>query len=91
MVLALAKYFAQLGEKTRRTLVFLFTAGHFYGGAEGIGQKAFIETHRDDIAKAIIDISVEHVAKECLEKDGWPLSRMKWNQEGSSQQTTLYW
>jgi len=71
VVLALAKYFAQLGEKTRRTLVFLFNAGHFYGGAEGIGQKAFIETHRGDIvARALIDIAVEHVAKECLERNG---------------------
>lgn len=71
VVLTIAKYFAGLGKRTRRSLVFLFTAGHFYGGAEGIGQKAFIEAHREDIvAKALVDIAVEHVAKECLEKDG---------------------
>jgi len=71
VVLALAKYFAQLGKRMRRTLVFLFTAGHFYGGAEGIGQKAFIEAHKSDIvARALVDIAVEHVAKECLEKEG---------------------
>lgn len=71
VVLALAKYFAKLGKRTRKTLVFLFTAGHFYGGAEGVGQKAFIEAHRGDIvARAVVDIAIEHVAKECLEKDG---------------------
>lgn len=71
VVLALAKYFARCGEQAGRNLLFLFTAGHFYGGAEGIGQKAFIETHRNDIIeKTLVDIAIEHVAKECLVKDG---------------------
>ena len=74
VVLALAKHFAQLarlGERMNRTLLFLFTAGHFYGGAQGIGQRAFIEVHKDDLMKrALIDICVEHVAKECIERDG---------------------
>lgn len=74
VVLALAKHFSQLarlGERMNKTMVFLFTAGHFYGGAEGIGQRAFIETHKEDIVKrAVIDICVEHVAKECIERNG---------------------
>ncbi|MEM4653004.1 MAG: M28 family peptidase [Candidatus Nezhaarchaeales archaeon] len=70
-VLALAKYFTRCREQIKRTLLFLFTAGHFYGGAEGIGQKAFIEAHKSDvIARTLIDIAIEHVAKECLVKDG---------------------
>lgn len=71
VVLALAKYFAKRGEQAKRSLLFLFTAGHFYGGAEGIGQKAFIEAHRNDvIPRTLIDIAIEHVAKECLVKNG---------------------
>ncbi|MDH5815718.1 MAG: M28 family peptidase [Candidatus Nezhaarchaeota archaeon] len=71
VVLALAKYFTRCREQIKRTLLFLFTAGHFYGGAEGIGQKAFIEAHKSDvIARTLIDVAIEHVAKECLVKDG---------------------
>jgi len=70
IVLALAKYFAKCSE-VKRTLLFLFTAGHFYGGAESIGQKAFIEAHKSDfITRTLLDIAIEHVAKECLVKDG---------------------
>lgn len=70
MVLSLANYFIQVPKgKRNRTLVFLFTAGHFY--LTHSGAMAFIEEHRDDLMpKVLIDLAIEHIAKECLEKDG---------------------
>lgn len=69
IVLALANYFAQFPDKTfDKTLLFLFTAGHFY---EEIGGKRFIEMHKNDlIPKTVTSIHIEHIAKEYLEKDG---------------------
>jgi hypothetical protein len=69
IVLALAKYFAQFPPKTfNKSLMFLFTAGHFY---EEIGGKKFIEKYRNDlIPKIFTSIHIEHIAKEYLEKDG---------------------
>ncbi len=69
MVLALAKYFAQFPPKTfNKTLLFLFTAGHFY---EEIGGKKFLEIHKNDwIPKIFTSIHIEHIAKECLEQNG---------------------
>ncbi|MHA1263056.1 MAG: M28 family peptidase [Candidatus Freyarchaeota archaeon] len=75
IVLAMAKYLAQFPKCLReKTIVFLSTAGHFYGG---IGQKAFIEEHKDDwIPKTIVDVCLEHIALETLEvADGeWALT-----------------
>ncbi len=69
IILALAKYFAQFPKGTfDKTLLFLFTAGHFY---EEIGGKAFVEKHQNDlIPKIITTIHIEHIGKEYLEKDG---------------------
>ena len=69
MVLALAKYFAQFPQGTfDKTLLFLFTAGHFY---EEIGGKVFVEKYQNDLLpKIITSIHIEHIAKEYLEKDG---------------------
>jgi len=68
IVLALAKYFAQFPQGTfDKTLLFLFTAGHFY---EEIGGKVFVEKYRDDlIPKIVTSIHIEHIAREYLEKD----------------------
>ncbi len=69
MVLALANFFSQFPEKTfNKTLLFLFTAGHFY---EEIGGKTFIKVHNNDlIPKIVTSIHIEHIAKEYIEKDG---------------------
>lgn len=69
IVLALAKYFAQFPQGTfNKTLLFLFTAGHFY---EEIGGKVFVEKYRKDlIPKIFTSIHIEHIANEYVEKDG---------------------
>ena len=69
IVLALAKYFAQFPQKFfNKSLLFLFTAGHFY---EEIGGKVFVEKYRNDlIPKIVTSIHIEHIAQEYLEKDG---------------------
>ena len=69
IVLALAKYFAQFPPATfDKTLLFLFTAAHFY---EEIGGKLFVEKYRNDlIPKITTSIHIEHIAKEYFEKDG---------------------
>jgi hypothetical protein len=69
IVLALAKYFAQFPQGMfNKTLLFLFTAGHFY---EEIGGKVFVEKYQDNLLpKVFTSIHIEHIAKEYLEKDG---------------------
>ena len=69
IVLALAKYFAQFPQGTfDKTLLFLFTAGHFY---EEIGGEVFVKKYQNDlIPKIITSIHIEHIAKEFVEKDG---------------------
>lgn len=64
VILALAKYFAA-GPKPKRTLVVLFTAGHFYGS---IGTRRFLADHAHDLVpKVALELTVEHVAKEAIE------------------------
>ncbi len=67
MVLALAKYFSQVPvEEREKTMVFLASAGHFYG-SEGI--ETWLENHREDIAdRTVMNLNIEHVAaKEFVE------------------------
>jgi len=68
VILAVAEYLSRKKDLDR-TVVVLFTAGHFYGS---IGTRQFIEQHRVDIVpKVALEITVEHIAKEALEdKDG---------------------
>ncbi len=63
MVLALAKYYAQVPVEQRpRTMVFLFTGGHFVGGKPNLD---FIARHKDDIlARTLFDIVIEHIADD---------------------------
>ena len=66
VVLALAKYFAERKDN-ERTLIFLLTAGHFYGS---IGTRTFIHEHANDIVpKLALEITVEHIAKEAIENE----------------------
>ncbi|MBN1946892.1 MAG: M28 family peptidase [Bradymonadales bacterium] len=64
VVLALAKHFAKQRDLKRR-LLFLLTAGHFYGS---IGTRTFIERHAEDIVpKTAVEITIEHIAQEAVE------------------------
>lgn len=68
VVMALAKYFAQLPQSSRqRTLMFLASGGHFLGD---IPTKSFIAQHPDIMEKIVIDINIEMIAKEYTEIEG---------------------
>jgi len=63
MVLALAKYYAQLPISERPfSMIFLFTGGHMVGGATN---GDFIEKHRGDILpQSLFDIAIEHISDD---------------------------
>lgn len=63
MVLALARYFAQVPQTQRaRTLIFTFTGSHMVGAPSN---QAFMEAHRDDLmARMLFDICIEHIADD---------------------------
>lgn len=64
VILALAKYFAEK-QDLARTIIVLFSAGHFYGS---IGTRTFISQHKQDIVPRVaLEITVEHIAKEAVE------------------------
>ncbi len=67
MVLKLAEYFAGLGDSPRRTLVFLFTEGHFDAGS---GQEAFLDAHPEWADRIVADVAIEHIAREYVVEDG---------------------
>jgi hypothetical protein len=48
-------------------LVFTVNAGHMVGGA---GAKAFIEAHRADLTRTVLEVHLEHAAMEYVEEDG---------------------
>ena len=68
LVLAQAAYWARVpqGERPHR-LLFLMNAGHMAGGA---GVHRFIETHRDELERVVLEVHLEHAANECVEQDG---------------------
>jgi hypothetical protein len=65
MVLALARYFAQVPQDQReRTMVFAFTGSHMVGAPSN---EAFMEAHREDLmAHLLFDICIEHIADDYL-------------------------
>lgn len=64
VMLALARHFARQG-RFERTLVFLASAGHHSGGANGV--RAFRAAHdRDYIARADLILNIEHVAQTAM-------------------------
>ncbi len=68
VLLALAKQLAQEKAKLKRSIVFMATAGHFYGS---IGTRQYIERNRDFLdANVVAEIHIEHIAKEVIERDG---------------------
>ncbi len=68
MVFAQAAYWSQIPRRERpHRLIFLLTSGHMAGGA---GTLAFIEAHRAELERVVLEIHLEHAAIECTEKDG---------------------
>jgi len=69
MVLAMAETWAQVPlEQREKTLLFITTTGHFYGGK---GSRGFAHKHADDLLKhAILDINLEHLAARNYVDDG---------------------
>ncbi|RLB40175.1 MAG: hypothetical protein DRH12_10420 [Deltaproteobacteria bacterium] len=68
IVMALAKYFGQFRTPvTKRSLLFIASAGHFIGD---IPTRTFIEENPDLVSRIVVDLNVEHIAKEIVGKDG---------------------
>lgn len=67
-VLALGKYYASLPRQSReKTMVFVLQAGHFYNS---IGGKHYIAKHPDVIKRAVVELHLEHIAKDLDVVDG---------------------
>jgi hypothetical protein len=63
LVLAQARYWSRVPRDERpHNLMFLLNAGHMVAGA---GCRAFIEAHRDLLPKVVVEIHLEHAAREC--------------------------
>ncbi|MBN1498804.1 MAG: M28 family peptidase [Spirochaetes bacterium] len=66
-VLTIASELAARKKPLKKTVLFMATAGHFYGS---IGTRRFIEEHPEIIRKTVAEIHIEHIAMEAKEKDG---------------------
>lgn len=68
LVLAQASYWAARPVRARpHRLVFVLQAGHMSGGA---GLHAFIARHRAELDRAVLEVHLEHAAREFVERDG---------------------
>jgi hypothetical protein len=68
MVLAQAAYWSRIAPADRpHRLLFLLNAGHMAGGA---GVHAFIDQHRAELARVVLEVHLEHAASEIVERDG---------------------
>ena len=68
MVLAQATYWSRVAPADRpHRMVFLLNAGHMAGGA---GVRAFIERHKAELARVVLEVHLEHAASEIVERDG---------------------
>jgi hypothetical protein len=68
LVLAQAAYWSAVPREERpHRLVFLLNAGHMAGGA---GCRAFIEAHATGLERIVLEIHLEHAAREFVERDG---------------------
>ena len=65
LVLAQAAYWAAQPPRERpHRMVFLLHGGHMSGGA---GLHGYIEAHRDELDKAVLELHLEHAAREYTE------------------------
>ncbi len=68
MVLAQVSYWSRIAPADRpHRMVFLLNAGHMAGGA---GVHAFIERHKAELARVVLEVHLEHAAAEIVERDG---------------------
>lgn len=68
MVLAQAKYWSQVPQEERpHNLLFLLTSGHMAGGA---GCQAFVNGNAELIDRIVLEIHLEHAARECRGENG---------------------
>lgn len=68
LVLAQAAYWSRLPRAERpHRLLFLLNAGHMAGGA---GTRAFIDQHRHELERVVLELHLEHAANEFAERDG---------------------
>jgi len=68
LVLAQAEYWSKVPRQDRpHRLVFLLNSGHMAGGA---GALTFIDAHRADLERTVLEVHLEHAANEFGEEDG---------------------
>ena len=68
LVLAQAEYWSRVPEAERpHRLVFAVNAAHMAGGR---GADAFCEQHAGVLDSIVLEIHLEHAARECVERDG---------------------
>jgi hypothetical protein len=68
MVLAQAAYWSRIAREQRpHRLTFLLNAGHMAGGA---GVHAFIDRHRSELERVVLEVHLEHIANEFVERAG---------------------
>jgi hypothetical protein len=68
LVLAQAQYWSHVPAAERpHNLLFLVTSGHM---AHGAGTASFIARHRELLQRVVLEIHLEHPARECRGEDG---------------------
>ena len=68
MELAQAAYWSRIAPSQRpHRLIFLLNAGHMSGGA---GVRGFIERHRAALTGVVLEVHLEHMASEIVEREG---------------------
>lgn len=68
LVLAQAEYWSRVPQSERpHRMLFLLNAGHMTAGA---GARAFIKAHGAELERTVLEVHLEHAAKEYAETDG---------------------
>ena len=68
LVLAQAEYWSRVPQEERpHRLIFLLNSGHMTGGA---GCRSFVEEHRAELERTVLEVHLEHTANEFAEVDG---------------------
>jgi hypothetical protein len=68
LVIAQAMYWSRIPERERpHNMLFLLTSGHM---AHGAGTAAFIAAHSDLLPNVVLELHLEHPARECVGEEG---------------------
>ncbi len=68
LVLAQAEYWSRVPQAARpHRLVFTVNAAHMAGGR---GTESFCERHSESLDGIVLEVHLEHAARECVERDG---------------------